>query len=75
MKVKFYEAMVVVILSLMLASCQGGDVELKSIHIEALKQIRFYHYRVANVKAELVREIILLMTNWLAFMMVMWISV
>ncbi|MBO7439900.1 MAG: DUF4230 domain-containing protein [Bacteroidales bacterium] len=56
MKVKFYEAMVVVILSLMLASCQGGDVELKSIHIEALKQIRFYHYRVANVKAELVRE-------------------
>lgn len=56
MKVKFYTAIVVAILSLMSASCQGGDVELKSIHIEALKQIRFYHYRVANVKAELVRE-------------------
>lgn len=56
MKVKFYAAMVMAILSLMLTSCQGGDVELKSIHIEALKQIRFYHYRVANVKVELVRE-------------------
>ena len=56
MKVRFYAVIVMSILSLMMASCQGNDVELKSIHIEALKQIRFYHYRVANVKAELVRE-------------------
>lgn len=56
MKFKCYAAIVLTILSLMMVSCQGGDVELKTIHIEALKQIRFYHYRVANVKAEIVKE-------------------
>jgi hypothetical protein len=43
-----------VVLSLII-SCGGNNIELQTIHIAALKQIRFYKWKVSNLKVDTIK--------------------
>ncbi len=33
-------------------SCGSGDIELQTVHIAALKQVRFYKWKISNLKVD-----------------------
>ena len=49
---KKYSVIILALLSLLTFSCKNYSVELKTVQVEALKQIQFYEYKVSNLKVD-----------------------